>query len=92
MTSRRGSRLSSCAGQSSPLLHLVIWIDDRHQESCGDCGQPSETGRRMVGYVPQYTQFDRVFPVRVIDVVLMGRLRTAPLWGRYRAEDRNAAH
>ena len=31
-------------------------------------------GREHIGYVPQIFEFDRKFPVRFEDVVLMGRL------------------
>ena len=79
-------------GGKTTLLKLILGLFKPTTGRVRLFDQPPETGRRMVGYVPQYTQFDRDFPVRVIDVVLMGRLRTAPVWGRYRAEDRDAAH
>jgi zinc transport system ATP-binding protein len=44
-----------------------------------------------VGYVPQHTEFDRHFPIRVEDLVLMGRLHRAPRVGGYRSADREAA-
>jgi zinc transport system ATP-binding protein len=47
--------------------------------------------RGALGYVPQFATFERNFPVRVRDVVLMGRLGRRPLGRRYREEDRAAA-
>lgn len=45
----------------------------------------------VVAYVPQYAGFDRSFPIRVIDVVMMGRLRGSGLTRRYSAQDREKA-
>lgn len=46
-------------------------------------GIPSQVSSR-VGYLPQYQHFDPKFPVTVMDVVLMGRLRGAvkPVFSR----------
>jgi len=44
-----------------------------------------------MGYVPQYTVFDREFPINVRDVVLMGRLSKASLLRRYSALDKQIA-
>ncbi|PKK85218.1 MAG: ABC transporter [Thermoplasmata archaeon HGW-Thermoplasmata-1] len=48
-------------------------------------------GRRFVGYVPQYTQFDTEYPATVMDVVLMGRIGKGRLVRRYSKEDYSAA-
>lgn len=34
----------------------------------------------LIGYVPQYSQFDRTFPIEVIDVILMGKLPKKIKW------------
>lgn len=44
-----------------------------------------------IGYVPQFSTFDKSFPMRVEEAVLMGRLGRRGLLRRYRAEDRAAA-
>ncbi len=50
------------------------------------------SGRRgALGYVPQLAEFDRRFPLRVLDLVLMGRLGLRGAFRRYTAEDRAAA-
>jgi zinc transport system ATP-binding protein len=41
--------------------------------------------------MPQHAQFDPLFPVRVIDVVLMGRMGITRKFGPYRKVDREAA-
>ena len=51
------------------------------------------TSRRggAVGYVPQFAEFDRNFPLRVRDLVLLGRLGLRGPLRRYTGEDRAAA-
>ena len=44
-------------------------------------------GRRYIGYVPQLLEFDRDFPVRIEDVVRMGRLGKHRLLERYNRKD-----
>jgi zinc transport system ATP-binding protein len=47
--------------------------------------------RHRVGYMPQHLSFDPQFPITVIDVVLMGRLRTGLALGPFTRNDRAAA-
>jgi len=54
-------------------------------------GLPPAAARSRVGYVPQKTVFDRSFPVRALDVVLMGRFSRTGLLHRYGSLDRKAA-
>ncbi len=44
-----------------------------------------------LGYVPQNTQFNRDFPISVLDVVLMGRLARRSIFKRYTGEDARVA-
>lgn len=53
-------------------------------------GRAPAAVRHRVGYTPQYLRFDPLFPVSVLEVVLMGRLDHHWL-GRYRRRDREAA-
>jgi zinc transport system ATP-binding protein len=48
-------------------------------------------GRGRIGYVPQFFTFDREFPLRVLDVVLMGRLGARGMLRAYSAADTDAA-
>ena len=48
----------------------------------------SRIPRGQMGYVPQFSTFDRSFPLRVRDVVLMGKLGRRGLVRRYTSEDR----
>jgi zinc transport system ATP-binding protein len=54
-------------------------------------GRSPQEARFEVGYVPQFLHFDRDFPIRVLDVVLMGRLGRGRLLRRYTAGERRAA-
>jgi len=47
--------------------------------------------RGRLGYVPQFSTFDRDFPLRVSDMVLMGRLGNGGLLRPWSRQDRNAA-
>jgi zinc transport system ATP-binding protein len=49
------------------------------------------TPRGHLGYVPQFSTFDRSFPLRIRDVVLMGKLGRRGLVRRYTREDREDA-
>ncbi|ABK61677.1 MULTISPECIES: metal ABC transporter ATP-binding protein [Clostridium] len=61
-------------GGKSTLLKLILGF---RQPTCGDIkilGKSPKKSRSLVGYVPQFTKFDKKFPISVEEVVLMGRL------------------
>lgn len=78
-------------GGKTTLLKIILGLLTPQQGTVRLYGLPPVRGRRFVGYVPQAVHFDRDFPISVMDVVLMGRLRHAPRLGGYRADDREAA-
>ncbi|MGA1871334.1 MAG: metal ABC transporter ATP-binding protein [bacterium] len=43
--------------------------------------------KEVIGYVPQFSNFDRDFPLNVKDVVLMGKLKERGIWKRYSRQD-----
>lgn len=52
-------------------------------------GSVSKTENNPIGYVPQFTSFDKTFPVNVFDVILMGRLpKKIKCFQRYSDEDK----
>jgi len=53
-------------------------------------GRAPEDVREGIGYVPQYLETDRDFPIRVRDVVRMGRLSHRRRFRGYAAEDHEA--
>ena len=50
-----------------------------------------DNGRRLIGYLPQQTTFDRQFPISVIEVVLSGLQSQKGFSRRYKTEERNKA-
>ncbi|RMG31628.1 MAG: metal ABC transporter ATP-binding protein [Gammaproteobacteria bacterium] len=63
-------------GGKSTLLRILLGLLEPDSGRVELLGRPPEIGRRAVGYVPQAVHFDRDFPLRVRDMVLMGRLGT----------------
>jgi len=51
--------------------------------------EPAKAAQRL-GYVPQEVGINKDFPISVIDVVLMGRLKTLKGWSRHLRKDRDA--
>jgi zinc transport system ATP-binding protein len=78
-------------GGKTTLLRLVLGLLQPTAGTIRVLGTAPEAARHMVGYLPQRSAADRDFPARVIDVVLMGRLRGERLLGSYTREDRQAA-
>jgi len=78
------------AGKTT-LLKVILGLIKPFRGEVWVFGRRPEDARSLVGYVPQERDFPRDFPIRVIEVVLMGRLgRVAPL-RPYREEDREKA-
>ena len=50
-----------------------------------------DNSRRLIGYLPQQTTFDRQFPISVIEVVLSGLQSQKGFSRRYKTEERNKA-
>ena len=50
-----------------------------------------EHGNRLIGYMPQQSDFDRSFPISVVEVVISGLQAEKGLFSRYTAEDRKRA-
>jgi zinc transport system ATP-binding protein len=77
-------------GGKTTLLKLLLGLFKPDHGSIHVFGQPPEKVAHRIGYVPQDVAAARSFPISVMDVVLMGRLR---LHGHARvsASDRAAA-
>lgn len=77
-------------GGKSTLLRVILGLIPPDRGSVRVFGEPPGRVRGRVGYVPQRPLFDLDFPIRVMDVVLMGRLGAARL-GRLGTRDRDLA-
>jgi zinc transport system ATP-binding protein len=77
-------------GGKTTLLKLLLGLLHPARGSVRVLGLPPEGARGRVGYVPQRVQFDPDFPIRVADVVRMGRLRRDRMLRRLGASDREA--
>lgn len=75
-------------GGKTTLLKLMLGILKPDRGRIRILGQAPHDANHRVGYVPQGTDFNRNFPVSVLDVALMGRMSTSRIGRRYSREDR----
>jgi zinc transport system ATP-binding protein len=74
-------------GGKTTLLKVILGL---HPHWSGEVVHRHSRRRGALGYVPQFAAFDRAFPLRVHEVVRMGRLGVRGPARRYRATDRAA--
>jgi len=73
------------------LLQVILGLLEPDQGRVRVFGRPPALSRGEVAYVPQHFDFDRDFPIRVEDVVLMGRLHRGGVLHGFAREDRDRA-
>jgi zinc transport system ATP-binding protein len=74
-------------GGKSTLLRLMLGLLTPQKGSVRLFGMAPDQAREQVGYVPQNTNVNTTFPIRVLDVVLMGNSeKRHPLFGYSDAE------
>lgn len=71
----------------SVLLRVILGLLAPDRGRVRVFGRPPAESRGQLAYVPQYVDFDRDFPIRVRDVVLMGRQHHAGILHRFDDED-----
>ena len=76
-------------GGKTTLLKVILGLIKPNKGEVKVFGRNPKEGRKLIGYLPQYTFFDLNFPVSVFDVVLMGRY--GGIFRNYSKEDKNTA-
>ena len=79
-------------GGKSTLIRLVLGLLSPSQGDIQILGMTPTQAQNRVGYVPQVMRFDREFPMRIEDLVLMGRIGMRKLGRRYTKEDVTRCH
>lgn len=77
-------------GGKTTLLKVILGLLKPSSGSITVLGASPAEARARIGYVPQYSAFDPLFPVSVMDVVLMGRVERH-LFFSYSKEDKRCA-
>jgi len=78
-------------GGKTTLLKLMLGLLKPERGAIRIFGESPRESSHRIGYMPQHLDFNQSFPISVLDVVLMGRLRPGRAWSRYTQEDRTAA-
>ncbi|MEA5535026.1 metal ABC transporter ATP-binding protein [Crocosphaera sp. XPORK-15E] len=79
-------------GGKTTLFKVLLGLIKPYQGTVNIFGHNIAKGRGCIGYVPQLLELDREFPVRVADVVRMGRLGKRRLLQRYTPKDEDVVN
>jgi zinc transport system ATP-binding protein len=80
-------------GGKTTLLKTILGLIPPYSGNITVYGLSPKKARHKIGYVPQYLDFDKDFPISVMDVVLMGRMGYRNPWiRRFKKQDRIAAY
>ncbi len=76
-------------GGKTTLLRVILGLIKPWKGSVVIGGNNMSLSKVKIGYVPQYTKFDRSFPIKVFDVILMGLVdKSALFFHRYSNRDK----
>ncbi|HCL57030.1 MAG TPA: hypothetical protein DHW82_08505 [Spirochaetia bacterium] len=78
-------------GGKTTLLRLLLGFIKPDKGSIAIFSKNPVQARIKMGYVPQYSEFDKEFPITVIDVVLGGLLKTTSFFPRFKKEEKEKA-
>ena len=68
-------------GGKSTLLKLILGLLPLQKGTISVLGKSSRQSQSSIGYVPQNTNINTDFPIKVIEVVLIGHVGNKPLFG-----------
>lgn len=75
-------------GGKSTLLKSILGLIRPYEGKIRIFNKAPDKAHGLIGYVPQFSRFNRNFPISVMEVVLMGRLSgRIPIFHRYTSED-----
>lgn len=77
-------------GGKSTLLKIILGLLNPFKGSVKIYGTPPNIARKNIGYVPQYSEYDKQYPISVWDVVLMGRRSIRGIHPLYSSDDKKA--
>lgn len=78
-------------GGKSTLLKIILGELKADDGRVAVLGKSPQESRAEIGYVPQYAEFARDFPISVEETVLLGRLGKTRILGGYSVRDRERA-
>ena len=78
-------------GGKTTLLKLMMGLLQADSGEIRIFGQSPNQAAHRIGYVPQDIHINKNFPISVLDVVLMGRLKSGISWSHRKKDDRIAA-
>lgn len=78
-------------GGKTTLLKLMLGLFEADRGEIRVLGQNPRQAAHRIGYVPQDIHINKNFPISVLDVVLMGRLRSGISWSHHKKDDRIAS-
>ncbi len=78
-------------GGKTTLLKIMLGLLPVGHGSVRIYGQKPQNVSHRIGYVPQNVHANKNFPISVMDVVLMGCLRSGRIWTHPTKMDRNSA-
>ncbi len=80
-------------GGKSTLLKVILGLILPSNGQVNVLGQTVKKSQAMMGYVPQFSNFNKQFPINVMDVILMGRLpKKIRLFHSFTQEDKRIAN
>ncbi len=74
-------------GGKTTLIKLIIGLLSPDAGTIKIFGKRPDEAHQLIGYVPQFAQYDRQFPITVQEVVCMGRMGKS-FTGRYSKKDK----